>query len=476
MSLPDPDSAAADRIERALDGLLSEAELAALRADIVRDPSLRAAYVDRAWLDAALRAERECLPQLLAPAGTAAAGDEAAAAPAPVRAARWPLFASVATALAACIALAVTLARRPAATATASAAPAVAVLVQAQNTKWAGSTLPTVENSPLGPGSLALLEGIATVRFASGATVMLEAPTRLELVDPLHARLIEGSVTAEVPPAATGFTVETADLRVVDLGTRFGVTASTTGNSQVYVFEGSVRLDRPDGAEPRTLTAGKSYHVRSDAVSPGYIEPARLQPMGHIDGWTAIPTSFGRGKDAFARRGHTIAEPQPLLMVKHSELERSHTNERRAVLTFDLAAIEAATFAEAELVLDPEPSGMGFSAMVPDSRFALYGVTDEALDGWNESALAWDAAPIAAAGLAGAPLRRLAEFSLPRGASGAPFAVRSPDLADFLRADTNGLVTFLLVRETGETDPSGLVHAFASKEHPTARPPTLRVR
>jgi len=54
--------------------------------------------------------------------------------------------------------------------------------------------------------------------------------------------------------------------------------------------------------------------------------------------------------------------------------------------------------------------------------------------------------------------------------------VRGPALAEFVRADTNGLVTLMIVRETGETDPSGLVHAFASKEHPTARPPTLRVR
>ena len=38
------------------------------------------------------------------------------------------------------------------------------------------------------------------------------------------------------------------------------------------------------------------------------------------------------------------------------------------------------------------------------------------------------------------------------------------------------LVSFLIVRETGETDPSGLAHGFASKEHPTARPPTLRLK
>jgi hypothetical protein len=42
----------------------------------------------------------------------------------------------------------------------------------------------------------------------------------------------------------------------------------------------------------------------------------------------------------------------------------------------------------------------------------------------------------------------------------------------FLRDDTNGLATFVIVRITGESAPSGLVHAFASKEHP----PTLRVR
>jgi hypothetical protein len=54
--------------------------------------------------------------------------------------------------------------------------------------------------------------------------------------------------------------------------------------------------------------------------------------------------------------------------------------------------------------------------------------------------------------------------------------VRSPEIAAFLKNDTNGIASFVIVRETSETDPSGLVHAFASKEHPSARPPTLRVR
>jgi len=72
--------------------------------------------------------------------------------------------------------------------------------------------------------------------------------------------------------------------------------------------------------------------------------------------------------------------------------------------------------------------------------------------------------------------RRLAQFWLPRGASGAPFSVRSPEIAAFLKNDTNEIASFVIVRETSETAPSCLVHAFASKEHPSARPPTLRVR
>jgi ferric-dicitrate binding protein FerR (iron transport regulator) len=469
MSAPTRNAQDLQRIERALDGLLAPAELEALKADIVRDPALRAAYVERAGLDAALRADRDFLPQLLA-APDAAPSDSARS--------RWPWVALVASAIAACLAVVVVSDREPPPQPVAAVPPRVfATLVAAQDTKWKGSTLPTAEGSALGSGVLALAEGIASVTFASGATLTLEAPTTIEIVDRLHARLIEGSVTAEVPSSAHGFVVETADLRVVDLGTRFGVTASSTGMTHVLVFEGEVKLVHPEGRELRRLTAGKSFHFSSGAVTSGNLEPARPASLDRIDGWTMIPTSFGRGKDAFVRRAAAISEPQPLLMVKHSDLPLSFRNERMACFTFDLANTRASALGEAELLLDPEPSGYGFSALVPDSRFALYGVLDETHDGWNEYGLTWDNFPaVDASAVQAGRARKLAEFSLPRGSSGEPLTVRSPELAAFLRADTNGLATFVLVRETSETDPSGLVHAFASKEHPTARPPTLRVR
>jgi ferric-dicitrate binding protein FerR (iron transport regulator) len=453
-----------ERIERALDGLLPPAELDVLKADIVRDPALRAAYVDRVWLHASLHADKDNL-RALAEVKTDSDAPRA----------RWPMFVGLgALAAAACIAIA---ARVTTAGVDARSQP-VATIVQAQNAKWSGSSLPTLEHSKLGPGMLALAEGIVTLRFQSGATVTLEAPTKLEIVSAMNCRLLEGSLTADVPESAHGFAVDTADLRVVDLGTRFGVTAGSAGNSHVFVFEGEVTLNQPDGVEIQRLTEGKAFHVASGATA-AIVEPSRFQIPPQIDGWISTPTSFGRGRDAYARRtSASRAGAQPLLMVKHSDLEASWKNERRAIVTFDVSEIRTAKVEEAQLVLDPEPSGMGFTAMIPDSRFAVYGVTEYAgVDDWNEFAMTWETLPANTdAGIVESRARKLAEFWIPRGGSGDPLTIRSDALAAFIREDRDGLVTFLIVRETGETHASGLVHAFASKEHPSARPPTLRTR
>jgi ferric-dicitrate binding protein FerR (iron transport regulator) len=445
------------RIARALEGLLSAEERAAFTADVLRDPALRAAYAERAWLHGALWAERERLSELLAPPAP------------PPRASRWPWLAGLAAAVAVGIGFLGGRGSVP--------RPEVAVLVHAENTRWAGSSLPTLSASRLGPGLLSLAEGIATVRFASGAVLTLEAPTRLEILSAMSCRLIEGSITAEVPEPAHGFTIEAPELRVVDLGTRFGLTASSTGNSHVYVFSGEVEVTDHERSVVRRLTAGKAYLVGAGPATAGG-EPRRGPPLPVIDGWTAVTTSDGRGRDSYVRRGTAApAGAQPLLLVKHSDLPASRTNERRAILTFDLGELPGTPVSEAELVLDPEPSGYGFTAMVPDSRFAVYGVRPGLADDWDERRLSWDQLPACAdTGVVASEAERLGEFVLPRGASGAPLTIRGEALAAFVRQCQGGLATFLILRETGETDPTGLVHAFASKEHPTARPPTLRVR
>ncbi|MHA3775067.1 DNRLRE domain-containing protein [Verrucomicrobiota bacterium sgz303538] len=452
-----------DRIERAIEGLLSPDELAAFQSDIVRDAELRSAYVDRVWLHSTLRAERETLLEYFKQE------------PVPDKAVRrWPVVVWAAAA-AACVTLAMSAAIFGKST---ILSWPVATLVQADNCKWAGSDLPTAVHSKLGTGTLALVEGIATLRFKNGATVTIEAPTTLRILSAMHCRLVEGSLTAEVPEAAHGFTVDTPDLHVVDLGTRFGLTTGSVGNSQVRVFQGEVEVACTSDGKTKRLTEGKGLHVGSGNTAAGQ-EPTRGHQIQESDGWTAIPTSFGRGKDAYSRRGdaHGPTGAHPLIMVKHSDISAGRNNERRAFLTFDVSQVNTRNVAEAQLVLDPEPSGLGFSALIPDSRFAVYGITDEALDDWAETGVRWNSSPACTDdGPISSQARKIAEFWIPRGGSGGALTIRGDALAEFIRDDTNGLVSFLIVRETGESDPSGLVHAFASKEHPSARPPTLRVK
>jgi hypothetical protein len=429
-----------ERIGRAVEGLLSEEAWAVFQQEVICNRELRAAYVEALWLHHALRAARVDL-----------AGWESQTAAVETRFSFKP-FRELAVLAAACAAFAcgAFFFRKPA------TLPAVATLVKEENCKWGGSELPTALHSKLGAGTLWLVEGMATIAFESGAVVTLEAPTKLQIRD----------------------AIEAPDLKVIDLGTRFGLTASAVGNSQVRVFEGEVDVTGlPDGKRKR-LTRGKGLHVNSGATPAGQ-ETVQGQQVQEADGWVSIPTSFGRGKDAYSRRGDAAGSlgGQPLVIVKHTELLDGRKNERRAVLTFDVSEIAKADLIEVEFVVTPVHTGFGFSSLVPDSCFAVYGITDESFDAWSELEMRWDSTPgCNEEGPVASQTRRLAEFWIPRGGGMSSITVRGSALAEFIRADSNGLVSFLVVRETGETDTNGLAHGFASKEHPSVRPPTLRLK
>jgi hypothetical protein len=133
---------------------------------------------------------------------------------------------------------------------------------------------------------------------------------------------------------------------------------------------------------------------------------------------------------------------------------------------------------DAELTLTFAPTGMGFAARVPDATFAVYGLTDESLDDWDERSLRWATAPANRPGGATLDLDKvvkLGTFVLAQGEQSGTRSVGGPALAEFLKRDTNRLVTFVLVRETPGTGRSDLVHGVASRRHPTLPPPTLRL-
>ncbi len=394
----------------------------------------------------------------------------------------------VALAAAACVFLGLFIfqtARRPALTAPAG----VAVLTQSTNCKWASSTLPTAEGSHVPAGKLELLEGLATIEFDSGAEITLEAPATLEILDKMNARLISGTLVADVPHTAIGFTIDTKDAKVVDLGTRFGLSTDDDGKYLVNVIEGLVEVGHKgeDGVtqvtEGNSLDRGLLGKKRNPEQASG--EPVRWQPgttFAQIDGWKVIPTSFGKGKDTFVTSEPHIRNngKNPFFRVKFTDLQANLV--RVGYLAFDVSEIDPTHVSDAELVLNIEPSELGYASLVPDSEFAIYGLTDEKNDMWSEFSLGWQNAPALDPTIENKrspdPEKAipLGGFTVQRGVQRGTRGISGSALADFIRSDTNGIVTLIIFRETGETAKSGLVHAFTTKENATNPPPLLRVK
>ena len=93
------------------------------------------------------------------------------------------------------------------------------------------------------PGDYELVAGVAHLRFALGAEVILNAPARWTILDSMHVRVEYGKLRAIVPPSAKGFSIMTPDAEYIDLGTEFALGVDqSVGASDLYVFDGQVNV------------------------------------------------------------------------------------------------------------------------------------------------------------------------------------------------------------------------------------------
>ncbi len=369
------------------------------------------------------------------------------------------------------------------------AAAPIATLVKASGCKWASSTLPTAQGSRVAAGTYELVEGLATLRFDSGALVVLEAPATLELIDAMACRLLKGTLVSDVPPSAIGFTVDTLKARVVDYGTRFGVSAGADGEYMVQVLEGRVEVEDHTEIKTHSLTAGQNIdrglmkqklNPQAAPDEPNRWRPDRIDNDG--DGWQVLSTGYGRGQDTYIETSDSGKNfgKDAYFRVKRTTVQPQLS--RKGYLAFDLQHFQGRGFDRAELTLAIEPSDLGFATLVPDSSFAVYGLTDESADAWSETAITGLDAPAHDPSQTDAHLPvsgktvLLGRFEIAQGVSRGTCTLRGQALVDFLNADSNQLVTFIVCRETDETAKGGLVHAFASRENGGNTPPLLRLK
>ena len=98
------------------------------------------------------------------------------------------------------------------------------------------------KGTELQAGMYRLGRGLLQLQFDGGVMVYVEAPARFDAVSNSRVLLHSGRLSAKVPPEGIGFTVETPEAEVVDLGTEFSVDVEG-GASEVHVFDGLVRVN-----------------------------------------------------------------------------------------------------------------------------------------------------------------------------------------------------------------------------------------
>ncbi|UUO07198.1 FecR family protein [Blastopirellula sp. J2-11] len=203
----------------------------------------------------------------------------------------------------------------------------VAMLIDSEDAVWANSIGELKYGMSFREGErLALDSGLVRLAFECGAGVTLKGPAILELRSAWKAVLHRGKLAAVVPEDARGFTVLTPDMKIVDLGTKFGAEVDATGQAKVQVYEGEVTVrsrKAPEAEESLLLSSKVRSHYSqspadftdihlasvdsSDVVSLPSLEQLQLVRTGQYPpAIQSMPLS-----EALSRLGASSASDQP---------------------------------------------------------------------------------------------------------------------------------------------------------------------
>ena len=113
--------------------------------------------------------------------------------------------------------------------------PPMAVIKDRANAKFGGETVPADDR--LVPAAYNLQSGMVQIGFRNGVTMTVRGPARFEIVNEFRVKLQSGWARAFAPESGHGFTIQTPEAELIDLGTEFGISVDKkTGASTVQVF------------------------------------------------------------------------------------------------------------------------------------------------------------------------------------------------------------------------------------------------
>jgi len=349
---------------------------------------------------------------------------------------------------------------------------------------WGECTVPTATGSQLSTGRLELKEGLATLRFVSGAQVILDGPVELELLTAMSLKLEEGLLVSNIPESAHGFTILTPGAQVIDHGTKFLTRVSNGGETTLMdVLEGEVELVDVRTKENRRFFGGEGASLSEERE--GFVD--RRHQSGEVlltessgidsqDGsLVSISTADKGGKDGTVIRGDTDFHYDPhLVMVKN----KKDMFARKGYLGFDCSELNLEEAKSTELVMNFVYSGYGAAALSKTSTFSVWGIKEDQLDDWKQGRIPWKTGPanVQEADRLNPNLAvKLGEFSIPRGRHRAEYRMGSDDLLSFIKSDSNRFITLVVVCEDFHAG-NDLVYSMVGRLHPSGKAPSLDFR
>ncbi|MEO2027250.1 MAG: FecR domain-containing protein [Fuerstiella sp.] len=204
---------------------------------------------------------------------------------------------------------------------------------------------------PIGRGIVQLDVGIARLDFANGASVTLQGSARFEVLSNNRTRLHHGILTAQIPEAAIGFEVQTPAMDVVDLGTAFGVSVGTDGETGVCVFEGEVEVNlagrdavqlvregnavrsRPSGSVIKSVAYETNRYEGAWPVTSGVLQATGLMKFVS-PGPEFVPGRFEDNERilVFLERSGVVPQTEFFVdLVDPGQYQRIHRSEQHAI-------------------------------------------------------------------------------------------------------------------------------------------------
>lgn len=142
-------------------------------------------------------------------------------------------------------------------------------LTQVAGAEFFGERVPAIHDHIPLLRTYALIRGQIELTFPKGATAIVKGPALFSIETPERLNLQVGSCSVHAPEGAEGFRVMTPKSEVVDLGTRFSVKVSDSGQSDVQVVEGAaeVHLASADRSQPQLLKSGQAIRTSQNTQS-----------------------------------------------------------------------------------------------------------------------------------------------------------------------------------------------------------------